>query len=40
MSLNTYYWVNRDKGLVHIPIAEAMKRIATKGIDGFPQAGR
>lgn len=38
--LNTYYWVNRDKGLVHIPIAEAMKRIATKGIDGFPQAGR
>jgi hypothetical protein len=38
--LNTYYWIDRDKGIVHIPIAEAMKRVATKGIDGFPQAGR
>ena len=36
--LNTYYWVDRDKGIVHIPIAEAMKRLAAKGIDGFPQA--
>jgi hypothetical protein len=35
--LNTYYWVDRDKGIVHIPIAEAMKRVATRGIDGFPQ---
>jgi hypothetical protein len=38
--LNTYYWVDRDKGVVHIPIAEAMKRLVAKGIDGFPQAGR
>jgi hypothetical protein len=36
--LNTYYWVDRNKGIVHIPIAEAMKRVAAKGIDGFPQA--
>ena len=38
--LNAYYWVDRDKGIVHIPIAEAMRRVATKGIDGFPEAGR
>ena len=38
--LNTYYWIDRDKGIVHIPIAEAMRRVAAKGIDGFPQAGR
>jgi len=36
--LNTYYWADRDKGIVHIPIAEAMKRVIAKGIDGFPQA--
>ena len=38
--LNTYYWIDRDKGIVHIPIAEAMRRVAAKGVDGFPQAGR
>ena len=36
--LNTYYWVDKQNGIVHIPIAEAMKRLAAKGIDGFPQA--
>jgi hypothetical protein len=34
--LNAYYWVDRDRGLVHIPIEEAMKRVATHGIPGFP----
>jgi hypothetical protein len=38
--LNTYYWIDRDKGIVHIPIAEAMKRLVAKGVDGFPQASR
>jgi hypothetical protein len=38
--LNTYYWIDRDKGIVHIPIAEAMRRVAAKGVDGFPQVGR
>ena len=38
--LNTYYWIDRDKGIVHIPIAEAMRRVAAKGVDGFPQAGQ
>lgn len=35
--LNTYYWVDKDKGLVHIPISQAMKEVAEKGIDGFPR---
>jgi len=38
--LYSYYWIDRDQGIVHIPIAEAMRRVATKGIDGFPRAGR
>lgn len=33
--LNTYYWVDKQKGLVHIPIGEAMKKLAHDGIDGF-----
>jgi hypothetical protein len=35
--LNTYYWVDRQNGIVHIPISEAIKQITAKGIDGFPQ---
>ena len=35
--LNSYYWVDKQKGLVHIPIDEAMKRVAAEGIDGFPR---
>jgi hypothetical protein len=38
--LNTYYWVDKQNGVVHIPIAEAMKQLAAKGIDGFPQGKR
>ena len=38
--MNTYYWIDRDKGIVHIPIAEAMRRVTAKGVDGFPQAGQ
>jgi hypothetical protein len=37
--LTTYGWVDRDKQVVHIPIAEAMKRIAERGIDDWPAAG-
>lgn len=36
--LNTYYWVDKQKGIVHIPITEAMKKVAQQGIDGFPKA--
>lgn len=35
--LNSYYWVDKQKGVVHIPIDQAMKEVAKKGIDGFPQ---
>jgi hypothetical protein len=36
--LDTYYWVDRQKGIVHIPIEQAMKKLAETGIPGFPQA--
>ncbi len=36
--LNTYYWVDRAKGIVHIPIRDAMPRLARDGIAGFPKA--
>lgn len=35
--LNTYYWINKSQGLVHIPIAQAMRKLATTGIPGFPK---
>jgi hypothetical protein len=33
--LNGYAWVNRDKGIVAIPIEEAMKRIVARGADAY-----
>lgn len=36
--LNSYGWVDRGKGIVHIPVAQAMKSVAADGIDGFPKA--
>jgi hypothetical protein len=36
--LNGYYWVDRQKGMVHIPIGVAMQKLAQTGIDGFPTA--
>ncbi len=36
--LNGYYWIDKQKGLVHIPIEQAMKKLAQQGIDGFPKA--
>lgn len=36
--LNSYHWVDKDKGLVHIPISQAMKQVVEKGIDGFPRS--
>lgn len=30
-----YRWVDRDKGLIAIPIGEAMRMIAAKGADGY-----
>jgi hypothetical protein len=35
--LNSYYWIDKEKGMVHIPIEQAMKDLADEGIDGFPR---
>ncbi len=35
--LDTYYWIDRQKGIVHIPIEQAMKNLARTGIPGFPK---
>jgi hypothetical protein len=35
--LDSYYWVDKKKGIVHIPIEQAMKEVAAEGIDGFPR---
>jgi len=35
--LNSYYWIDKNKGIVHIPIEQAMKEVAEEGIDGFPR---
>lgn len=35
--LNTYYWVDKPKGIVHVPIEQAMKRLVETGIPDFPQ---
>ena len=35
--LNGYYWIDREKGILHIPIEEAMKQVVARGLDGFPQ---
>jgi hypothetical protein len=36
-ALNTYYWADRQNGVVHIPIDQAMKQIVGRGLAGFPQ---
>jgi hypothetical protein len=38
--LESYGWVDRQKGVVHIPIEQAMRQVAAKGIDGFPRGPR
>jgi hypothetical protein len=35
--LDTYYWVDKQKGIVHIPIDEAMKKLVQTGIADFPK---
>ncbi len=36
--LTTYGWVDREHGIIHIPIDEAMRQTAQKGIAGWPAA--
>lgn len=34
--LNSYAWVDRPKGIAHIPIDVAMQKLAQTGIPGWP----
>ncbi len=36
--LNSIGWVDREQGIVHIPIEQAMRKIAAQGIPGWPAA--
>jgi hypothetical protein len=36
--LNTYYWIDKPKDIVHVPIEQAMKQLVTTGIPDFPKA--
>ncbi len=35
--LNSLGWIDRKKGTVHIPIADAMRKVAQEGIPGWPK---
>jgi hypothetical protein len=37
--LSTYGWVDESKGVAHIPIEEAMKRLAGQGLPARPAPG-
>jgi hypothetical protein len=37
--LNSYGWVDREKGIVHIPIDRAIDMVAQKGLPTRPQTG-
>lgn len=36
--LNSYYWIDRQKGIVHVPVNLEMKKLAESGLSGFPKA--
>ncbi len=38
--LNSLGWVDQASGRVHVPIADAMRRIAADGIPGWPGGAR
>jgi hypothetical protein len=35
-TLNSYGWIDRNKGLVRIPIERAMNLLAQRGLPGWP----
>ena len=37
--LQGWRWIDRNKGLIAIPIDEAMRRIAARGADGYAPVG-
>jgi hypothetical protein len=38
--LNSFGWIDRSKGLVHIPIEQAMREVASQGLPGWPTQAR
>jgi hypothetical protein len=38
--LNGTGWIDRANGVVHIPIAEAMRKVVREGIPGWPTANQ
>jgi hypothetical protein len=34
--LQTFGWIDRDRGIVHIPIEQAMQHLADRGLQGWP----
>lgn len=36
--LNSFGWVDKEHGVVHIPISDAMRKVAQDGIAGWPAA--
>lgn len=36
LRLNSVGWVDKSRGIVHIPIGEAMRRVAAQGIPDWP----
>jgi hypothetical protein len=36
--LNGSGWVDKERGVVHIPITQAMREVASEGIAGWPTA--
>lgn len=36
--LNSTGWIDKSHGVVHIPIADAMRKVAAEGIKGWPTA--
>ena len=34
--LNSAGWIDKARGIVHIPIADAMRKVAQEGIPGWP----
>lgn len=35
---DSYGWVDRSRGIVHVPVDVEMRRLAAEGIPGFPRA--
>jgi hypothetical protein len=38
--LSSYGWVDRDRGVVRIPIDQAMEKVVRQGIPGWPEGAR